>query len=123
MATYPDNASMTDRLPDRGFQISTRTNMSIFSSLNGYERRKLRSRRLLRTFTFSYTSIDETRMNNIESFFNARGGNFESFSLDLTHFGLTGFTVVTFEGDLVKEHVVDGNSTSYYNVSLVMVEK
>lgn len=123
MATYPDNASMIDRLPDRGFQISTKTNMSIFSSINGYERRKLRSRRLLRTFTFSYTSIDETRMNNIESFFNARGGNFESFSLDLSHFGLTGFTVVTFEGDLVREHVVDGNNNSWYNVSLVMVEK
>lgn len=123
MATYPDNASMTDRLPDRGFQISTRTNMSSFSSLNGYERRKLRSRKLLRTFTFSYTSIDETRMNNIESFFNDRGGNFESFTLDLSHFGLTGSTVVNFEGELVREHVVDGNNNSWYNVSLVMVEK
>lgn len=123
MATYPDNASMTDRLPDRGFQISTRTNMSTFSSLNGYERRKLRSRKLLRTFTFSYTSINETRMNNIESFFNDRGGNFESFTLDLSHFGLTGSTVVNFEGELVREHVVDGNNNSWYNVSLVMVEK
>lgn len=123
MATYPDNASMTDRLPDRGFQISTRTNMSSFSSINGYERRKLRSRKLLRTFTFSYTNINETRMNNIESFFNDRGGNFESFTLDLSHFGLTGFTVVNFEGELVREHVVDGNNNSWYNVSLVMVEK
>lgn len=122
MATYPDNANMTDRLPDRGFQISTRTNLSTFSSINGYERRKLRSRRLLRTFTFSYTNISKTRMDNIESFFNARGGNFESFSLDLSHFNLTGTTIVKFEGDLVREHVIDGNSNSWFNVSLVMVE-
>lgn len=122
MAIYPNDANMTTRYPDRGFQISTRTNMSTFSSINGYERRKLRSRRLLRTFTFSYTSIDENRMNSIENFFNARGGNFESFSLDLSHFGLTGTCVVKFEGDLVREHVVDGNNNSWYNVSLVMVE-
>lgn len=122
MATYPDNASMTDRHPDRGFQISTRANISSFNSITGYERRKLRSRRLLRTFTFSYSSIDETRMNNIESFFNTRGGNLEAFSLDLTHFGLIGTSTVKFEGDLVREHVIDGNNNSWYNVSLVMVE-
>ena len=122
MANYPSDANMSDRLPDRGFKITKRTNMEPFTSISGYERRKLRSRKLLRTFSFSYTSVQESIVTDIQTFFNNRGGTFESFNLDLSHFGLTGTTAVRFDGELPIEHVIDGNNNSWYNISLVMVE-
>jgi hypothetical protein len=122
MATYPDNANMINRHPDKGFSIAKRNNMVTFESANGYQRRKLLSRRLLRTFTFSYTSIDRVMMNDIENFYNARAGSFESFLLDLSHFNLVGQVPVRFEGDLTREHVIDGNNNAWFNVSVVMVE-
>lgn len=121
MATFPTDVNIT-RKPDRGYSITTRNNMSTFETANGYQRRKLLSRRLLRTFNFSYTSIDENLMNKIENFYNARGGSFQSFILDLTHFNLSGVATVRFDSDLNKEHVLDGNNNSWFNVSLTMVE-
>ena len=122
MATYPLNANMSNRYPDRGYSISTRTNMEEFTSLSGYTRRKLRSRKLLRTFSFTYSSITRSMMDDIENFWNARGGTYESFTLDLSHFNLSGTCSVRFDGELAKQHVIDGNNNSWFNVSLVMVE-
>ena len=122
MSTYPLDANMSGRYPDRGYNISTRTNMEEFTSLSGYTRRKLRSRKLLRTFSFTYSSIDRSMMNDIESFWNARGGTYESFTLDLTHFNLSGTCSVRFDGELSKQHIIDGNNNSWFTVSLVMVE-
>lgn len=121
MATYPLDTSIS-RKPDRGFSISTRNNMTSFDAANGYQRRKLLSRRLLRTFNFSYTSVDSSFMNSIETFYNARGGTFESFTLDLTHFNLSGTATVRFDSELNKEHIIDGNNNSWFNINLTMVE-
>jgi hypothetical protein len=120
MANFP--VAGINRKPDRGFSITTRNNINTFEAANGYQRRKLMSRRLLRSFNFSYTSIDNATMNTIEQFYNARGGTFESFILDLTHFNLQGSATVKFEGDLNREHVIDGNNNSWFNVSISMVE-
>ena len=63
MATYiyPDDASMNDRKPDRGYSIARAPNNTSFSSVLGYEKRKRLSRKVLRKFTFSYTNISEAR--------------------------------------------------------------
>jgi hypothetical protein len=122
MAIYPIDAGIEDRQPDRGYSISKRTNSTRFSSSLGYEKTKLRSRRQLRTFTFTYSNINDTIKENIESFYEARGGDFESFNLSLSHFNLSGTTIVRFGGDLVVDHVISGNDSNFYTITLTMVE-
>ena len=51
MANFP--VAGINRKPDRGFSITTRNNINTFEAANGYQRRKLMSRRLLRSFNFS----------------------------------------------------------------------
>lgn len=122
MAIYPTDAGMTDRQPDRGYSISKRTNSTRFSTTLGYEKTKLLTRRQLRTFTFTYSNIDDTTKENIENFYAARGGDFESFVLELSHFNLSGTTLVRFGGDLVIDHVISGNDINYYTITLTLVE-
>jgi len=122
MAIYPTDAAMSDRQPDRGYSISKRTNSTRFSTTLGYEKTKLLTRRQLRTFTFTYSNIDDTAKDNIENFYAARGGDFESFVLELSHFNLSGTTLVRFGGDLVIDHVISGNDINYYTITLTLVE-
>lgn len=122
MAIYPTDAGMTDRQPDRGYSISKRTNSTRFSTTLGYEKTKLLTRRQLRTFTFTYSNIDDTTKENIENFYAARGGDFESFVLELSHFNLSGTTLVRFGGDLVIDHVISGNDINFYTITLTLVE-
>jgi len=122
MATYPTDASMTNRKPDRGFKISKISRNVNFTSKIGYEKRKQLSRRISRIFDFSYTSIDSTLKDNLEQFYNARGGTFETFTLNLSHFGLQGLINVKFNSDITIDHVISGNNADYYNVSLSLIE-
>ena len=124
MATYiyPDDASMDDRKPDRGYSIARAPNNTSFSSVLGYEKRKRLSRKVLRKFTFSYTNISEARKTSIENFYLDRGGNFETFKLDLAHFGLSGTANVKFSESLDINHVISGDNTDIFNISLILTE-
>lgn len=120
--TYPDDASMIDRKPDRGYSITRAPKNVTFSSILGYEKRKRLSRKVLRTFSFSYTNISKTRKDNIEAFYLDRGGDFETFKLDLAHFGLSGTANVKFSEALNINHVISGDNTDIYNITLVLTE-
>jgi uncharacterized protein VirK/YbjX len=124
MATYPTDASMTDRKPDRGYSISREFNVTNFVTAAGYEKRKLKSRRSKRRYTVTYNNISEARKDNIINFYEARSGTFESFTLDLTHLNLNGSINVRFEGELNVTHVMSGNTTEndIFNISFNLVE-
>lgn len=122
MAIYPNDASMTDRKPDRGYQISSAPKNTSFTSKIGYEKRKKLSRRFTRTFSISYNNVHSTRKDTIEQFYQERGGDFESFTLDLTHLNLTGTINVKFSGDLQINHVISGNTLDYFDISFTLIE-
>ena len=124
MATYPTDASMTDRKPDRGYSVGREFNVTNFVTQAGYEKRKLKTRRSKRKYTLTYNNITEARKENIVSFYDSRSGPFESFTLDLTHLNLTGSINVRFEGDLTVTHVVSGDTTAndIFNISFNLVE-
>jgi hypothetical protein len=113
---------MDDRKPDRGYSIARAPNNTSFSSVLGYEKRKRLSRKVLRKFTFSYTNISESRKNSIENFYLDRGGDFETFKLDLAHFGLSGTANVKFSESLDINHVISGDNTDIFNISLILTE-
>ena len=59
MATYPLDASMDTRKPDRGYSVSREFNVTNFVTAAGYEKRKLKSRRSKRRYTLAYNNISE----------------------------------------------------------------
>ena len=135
MATYPDNAtgdftistfsSMADRKPDRGFNIENKYDIKTFKSEAGYEKRKLRTRRMLRSFDLEYTNIDGLAKQAIQNFYDARYGSFESFTLDLDHLGMTGTATVRFDSDLSIQQVKSGAANvlnDIYSVSFKLME-
>lgn len=135
MATYPDNAvgdfttdtfsSMADRKPDRGFSVQSQYNVKTFESEAGYEKRKLRTRRVMRTFDLEYTNIDGLMKQAIQNFYDARFGKYESFTLDLGYLGMTGTITVRFDSDLGIQQVKSGASNvlnDVYSVSFKLKE-
>jgi hypothetical protein len=135
MAIYPTDAignyasstftSMADRKPDRGYGLTTEYSTLIFESESGYEKRRLRSRRPKRSYDLTYTNITGVERSAIESFFRARSGSFETFTLDLTHVNETGTVTVRFEGNLKVDHVLSSGSLpsqNYYNISFNLKE-
>jgi hypothetical protein len=133
MASYPSEAtygvgpttySMSNRKPDRGYQITQQFNTSIFTSQIGYERRRQVSRRPKRQFSISYTNINGAYKQAIENFFSARGGDYESFEFDLAYIGQNGTIQVRFDNQLSVTEVQTtlALETNIYNVSFTLIE-
>ena len=135
MANYPADAiglftiegfsSMEDHKPDKSFKSSRVYNTIVFESEAGYEKRRLRSRRPKREYDLSYTNITGLQKEAIETFYNARGGNYDSFVMNLTHLSEIGNVSVRFEGDLAVTHVLSAGSNllqNYYTVSFKLKE-
>lgn len=133
MASYPSEAtytsgsttySMSNRKPDRGYQITQQFNTAVFTSQVGYERRRQISRRPKRQFSLTYTNINGGYKQAIENFFKARGGDFDSFAFDLSYVGQSGTIQVRFDGQLSVSEVQTTNSftTNIYTVSFNLIE-
>jgi hypothetical protein len=95
--------SMADRRPDKGIGSTRTFDVNTFASQAGYEKRRLRSRRSKRTYDLKYSSITGVEKTAIENFYNARSGEFESFSFDLNHINETGTITTRFQGPLSIE--------------------
>ena len=89
---------MADRKPDKGISSNVLLTLTTFASQAGYEKRRLRSRRSKRSYDIKYTSITGVEKTAIENFYNARSGEFESFSFDLSHINETGTITTRFQG-------------------------
>jgi len=135
MAYYPSDAigifstdsfsSMADYTPDKGHSYTKSFSTIVFSTDAGYEKRRLRSRRPVRDYTLTYTNATGLQKNAIETFYNNRNGDFESFTLDLSHIGETGNVTVRFAGGLSVSHVESTGSNllaSYYSISFKLKE-
>jgi hypothetical protein len=125
MAIYPNDATgsfttatftdMRDRKPDRGYGYDRAYDVITFESDAGYEKRRLRSRRPKRLYNLSYTNITGLELEAIESFYDARSGSFESFTLDLEHLNTTGNVTVRFEGPLSVSHNYSSDANALLN--------
>lgn len=136
MAIYPSDAvgpfttatfsSMADSKPDKGFSEQRQYNSIIFESEGGYEKRRLRSRRSKRSFDLRYTNITGLEKAAIEDFYNARAGEFEAFSFDLSHLNQSGNITVRFDGPLqINQVLSDTNAnllSNFYTVSFKLQE-
>ena len=135
MAIYPNDAtsifttssfsSMIDRKPDTGFSVDRSYNTVIFESEAGYEKRRLKSRRSKRTYDLAYSKISGLEKIAIEQFYNARSGEFESFTFDLAHLNETGTITTRFSGPLDINHVLSAGSNvleNFYTVSFKLQE-
>jgi len=135
MASYPTGAvgpfttasfsTMEDRKPDTGYSIDRMYNSIIFESESGYEKRRLRSRRAKRNINLTYTNITGLEKAAIENFYNARSGEFESFTFDLSHVNDSGTMTVRFDGGLQVNHVLSSDANillNFYTVSFKLKE-
>ncbi len=133
MASYPSGATyisgattytMTNKKPDRGYQITQQFNTAVFTSQVGYERRRQISRRPKRQFALQYTNINGGYKQAIENFFKDRGGDFDSFDFDLAYVGQSGTIQVRFEGNLSVTEVQTTSAlvTNIYTVSFNLIE-
>jgi len=117
--------SMADRRPDKGISSTRAFDVNTFASQAGYEKRRLRSRRSKRTYDLKYSSITGVEKTAIENFYNARSGEFESFSFDLNHINETGTITTRFQGQLSIEqtHSVGPRLIdNFYTVSFSLQE-
>jgi hypothetical protein len=133
MASYPSEAtyavgpttySMSNRKPDRGYQITQQFNTAMFTSQIGYERRRQVSRRPKRQFALTYTNVTGAYKQAIENFFIARSGDYESFEFDLAYVGQNGTIQVRFDTQLTITEVQTTSEliTNIYNVSFTLIE-
>ena len=117
--------SMADRKPDKGISSQRAFDVNTFASQAGYEKRRLRSRRSKRSYDIKYTSITGVEKTAIENFYNARSGEFESFSFDLSHINETGTITTRFQGPLSIEQTYSTGSRlteNFYMVSFNLQE-
>lgn len=133
MASFPTDAtyslngtlySMSDRRPDRGFNIQREFPVSTFTSQAGYEARRLLSRRSKRSLNLSYRNIRGPYKTALENFYNARGGTWESFEFDLSYAGQSGIIFVRFDGPLIITEVQTSldEINDFYNVTFNLQE-
>ncbi len=133
MASYPSGAiyisgsttySMSNRKPDRGYQITQQFNTAVFTSQIGYERRRQISRRPKRQLSVTYSNINGGYKQAIENFFRDRGGDFDSFDFDLSYVGQSGTIQVRFDGQLSVTEVqtTSALTTNIYTVSFNLIE-
>ena len=117
--------SMADRRPDKGFSAQRKFDTIKFESQAGYEKRRLRSRRSRRSYDLSYTNITGIEKTAIENFYNARSGEFEAFTFDLTHINEIGTITTRFDGPLSVTQVHSAGSAlteNFYTVSFKLQE-
>ena len=117
--------SMVDRKPDNGIESQRQFDVTTFTSQAGYEKRRLKSRRSKRNYQLSYTAITGVEKTAIENFYNARSGEFESFTFDLSHINETGTITTRFSGPLSVEQTYSTGSRlidNYYTVSFTLQE-
>jgi hypothetical protein len=135
MALYPNDAigpfttsnftSMSDKKPDKGFSTNKVYNSVVFETEAGYEKRRLKSRRPKREYSLTYTNVTGLEKAAIESFYDNRAGEFESFTIDLAHLNEAGTLTVRFDGPLQSQHVLSGGSNvlqNFYNISFKLKE-
>lgn len=135
MALYPDDAtslfstssfsSMADKKPDKGYTNTRSFDTVTFVSDAGYEKRRLRSRRAKREYSLTYTNITGVEKYAIEQFYNARSGDFETFTLDLAHVNESGNVTVRFDGALSVTEVLSAGANllqNYYTVAFKLKE-
>lgn len=117
--------SMADRKPDGGFSSERSFDAVIFESQAGYEKRKLRSRRPKRKYSLKYTNVTGVEKTAIENFYNARSGQFESFTFDLSHLNESGTINTRFDGSLKVDHVLSAGTAlteNFFTVSFNLQE-
>jgi len=118
--------SMADRKPDIGYSEGRSFDSVSFESQAGYESYRLRSRRPKRTYELTYTNITGIEKQALQSFYDARSGNFEKFTFDLDHINGIGNVTVRFEGEnLDVQHKGTRSSNlidNYYDVTIRLKE-
>jgi hypothetical protein len=117
--------SMADRKPDKGFSSQRKFDTISFESQSGYEKRRLRSRRSKRSYDLTYTNVTGIEKTAIENFYNARSGEFEAFTFDLTHLNEAGTITTRFEGPLTVNQVHSAGSNlteNFFTVSFKLQE-
>jgi hypothetical protein len=117
--------SMADRKPDKGFTSERKFDTITFESQAGYEKRRLRSRRSKRAYSLKYTNVTGIEKTAIENFYNARSGEFEAFTFDLTHINESGTITTRFDGPLSVNHTLSAGSElteNFYTVSFKLQE-
>ena len=117
--------SMADRKPDGGFGTEKKFDVTTFKSQAGYEKRRLNSRRPLREYNLEYTNISGVERTAIENFYNARSGEFESFSFDLSHLSESGTITARFDGGLNINQVLSSGTSltdNFYSVNFKLKE-
>jgi hypothetical protein len=101
-ATYPADASMTSKKPDKGISSSLGFKSAEFVSQAGYSKSRLASRRSFENINLNYTNITGTNKSNIQAFYEARFGDFESFIFDKTHINESGLITVKFKANSLR---------------------
>ena len=117
--------SMADRKPDKGFNAERTFDTITFTSQAGYEKRRLRSRRSKRNYNLQYTNITGIEKTAIENFYNARSGEFEAFTFDLSHINESGTITTRFGGPLSVTQVLSTGSNltqNFYTVTFNLQE-
>jgi len=118
-------SSMADRKPDKGIASTRKSDTIIFESQAGYEKRRLRSRRSKREYDLSYTNITGIEKTAIENFYNARSGEYEAFTFDLSHINEAGTITTRFDGPLTVQQVLSNGPelvSNFYVVSFKLKE-
>ena len=123
-AMYPEDVGFArNRHPDKNIGITNNHYTSVNQQFGGgYERRILRTRRTKRKYTLRYTKVESDVKEKIEIFYSDRNGDFESFTLNLSHIHETGTVLVRFEGGLNITLIDTVGATNYYDVSFTLVE-
>ena len=117
--------SMADRKPDKGFTAERKFDTITFNSQAGYEKRRLRSRRSKRNYNLQYTNISGIEKTAIENFYNARSGEFEAFTFDLSHLNESGTITTRFDGPLSVTQVLSTGANltqNFYTVAFKLQE-
>lgn len=123
--TYDRCRTMADKKPDKGTSSTKKFDVVKLETSAGYEKRRLRSRKPIRSYDLSYTNASGLLKESIEAFFNARSGEFETFIFDLDHIGQIGTIYTRFDGDLNITHVMTKGSgvlDNWYNITFKLKE-
>ena len=117
--------NMADKRPDKGYGEERQFNVLPFETEAGYEKRRLRTRKVRRQYSLRYTNVSGMEKNAIRDFYDARFGSFEAFSFDLDHLNQTGTINVRFHEDLKIQHVFDAGTADidkFYTIDFKLRE-
>lgn len=114
-------SSMKDRRPSNGYTINKQYNVAKYSTQSGYEKRRLLSRRPKRAFSLVYVNVTGVEKEAIENFYNARNGEYETFTFDLTHINDNGTVRTRFNGPLEIQQVASSGTALLQNFYSIRV--